>query len=120
DGAAHLLVGSHLNRLRAALDLKPVRRVFRWWLSPELVIGMFPDWYGPPQTDWPPQLRLAGFSMYDGATGSMPAEVMEFCRTGTPPIVFTLGTGMMHAARFFRAALAACAALGARGLFLTK
>jgi UDP:flavonoid glycosyltransferase YjiC (YdhE family) len=121
QGFGYLLVARPLNRLRAGLGLKPVRRLFDWWWSPELVIGMFPDWYGPPQSDWPPQIRLAGFPMYDGERGTgLPAEVLEFCRAGPPPIAFTLGTGMMHAAGFFRAALAACRALGARGLFLTK
>src|SRR5207245_1932633 len=38
----------------------------------------------------------------------------------SPPIAFTLGTGMTHAAGFFRTAVAACDALGARGLLLTK
>jgi UDP:flavonoid glycosyltransferase YjiC (YdhE family) len=43
-----------------------------------------------------------------------------FCEEGPPPIAFTHGTGMTHAAGFFRAAVAACDALGARGLLLTK
>jgi len=43
-----------------------------------------------------------------------------FCEEGSPPIAFTLGTGMTHAADFFRTAVAACDALGARGLLLTK
>ena len=43
-----------------------------------------------------------------------------FCEAGPPPIAFTLGTGMMHAAEFFHEAVAACEALGARGLLLTK
>jgi UDP:flavonoid glycosyltransferase YjiC (YdhE family) len=121
DAVSDQLVARPLNRLRAALGLKPVRRVFRWWLSPERVIGLFPDWYGPPQGDWPPQVRLAGFSRYDGGRGDdLPPEVRAFCGAGPPPVAFTLGTGMMHAAGFFRAALEACQALGARGLFLTK
>src|SRR5262249_56520174 len=45
EAAAYLLAGGPLNRLRAALGLRPVRCVFGWWLSPELVVGLFPDWY---------------------------------------------------------------------------
>jgi rhamnosyltransferase subunit B len=119
DGAGHALVGRHLNRLRLTLGLKPVNRLFPWWVSPELVIGMFPPWYGPPQSDWPPQMKLAGFPMFDGG-GITPADVLDFCDAGKPPVVFTLGTGMMHAASFFRSALAACQTIGARGLFMTK
>jgi rhamnosyltransferase subunit B len=119
DRTAALLVGRHLNRLRASIGLVPVRRLFPWWLSPERVIGMFPAWYGPPQTDWPAQIKLAGFPLYDGGD-EMTDDIAAFCRAGPAPIVFTLGTGMMHAARFFRSAVAACAALNCRGLFLTK
>src|SRR5207253_8193503 len=69
DAAAYALVAPSLNRVRARPGLSPVRRVFRWWLSPDLVLGLFPDWYAAPQPDWPPQLRLAGFGRFDGARG---------------------------------------------------
>jgi rhamnosyltransferase subunit B len=72
DAAAYALVAPSLNRVRAGLGLSPVRRVFRWWLSPDLVIGLFPGWYAAPQPDWPPQLRLAGFGRFDGARGRCP------------------------------------------------
>src|SRR5262249_6817449 len=102
------------------LALPVLRRVFRWWLSPDLVIGLFPPWYAAPQPDWPPQLRLAGFGRFDGARGGLPDDVRMFCLQEPPPIVFTLSTGMRHAADFFRTAVAACDVLGARGLLLTK
>jgi UDP:flavonoid glycosyltransferase YjiC (YdhE family) len=120
DAAAYALLAPSLNRVRAGLGLSPVRRVFRWWLSPDMVIGLFPGWYAAPQPDWPPQLRLAGFSRFDGARAELPEDVRMFCEEGPPPIAFTLGTGMTHAADFFRTAVAACDALGARGLLLTK
>lgn len=120
DGAGYMLVARPLNRLRARLGLSPVRRVFRWWLSPDLVIGLFPPWYAEPQQDWPLQLRLAGFGRYDGAETELPGDVLAFCRAGPPPVAFTLGTGMAHAAGFFRAAVATCGVAGVRGLLLTK
>lgn len=118
--ASDALVARSLNRVRGGLGLPAVRRVVRWWLSDELVIGLFPEWFAAPQPDWPPQLRLAGFGRFDGAQESWPDDVRAFCEERSPPIAFTLGTGMMHAAGFFRAAVAACDALGARGLLLTK
>jgi rhamnosyltransferase subunit B len=121
DGAGDFLVGRELNRVRAACGLPPVRRIFRWWLSPQRVVGMFPEWYAAPRPDWPPQLRLAGFPMFDGrASGPLPPEVVDFCQAGTPPIAFTMGTGMMHATDFFAAAAEACRILGQRGILLTK
>jgi rhamnosyltransferase subunit B len=120
DAVGYLLVARPLNRLGEGLGLPPVRRVFRWWLSPRLVIGLFPPWYAEPQPDWPPQIRLAGFGRYDGAHAELPDDVRHFCQAGPPPVAFTLGTGMAHAADFFRAAVAACEAAGVRGILLTK
>jgi rhamnosyltransferase subunit B len=121
DAVGEWLFGRPLNRLRSRLGLRPVRRMFQWWFSPELILGLFPEWYGPPQADWPPQLRLAGFPMTDGrAESDLPADVREFCRAGEPPVVVTFGTGMMHAADLFRAAVEACRILGRRGLFVTR
>jgi UDP:flavonoid glycosyltransferase YjiC (YdhE family) len=121
DVFGHVLVGRHLNRLRRSLCLPPVARLFRWWLSPQRVVGMFPAWYAQPQPDWPPQLRLAGFPHFDGrARGSLSPEVSDFCLTGETPIAFTLGTGVLRTTAFFREALAACRLLGRRAVLLTK
>ena len=36
------------------LGLPPVKRIFnRWLYEADLVLGLFPDWFGPPQPDWP-------------------------------------------------------------------
>lgn len=121
DAVGDLLVGRHVNQLRRALGLKPLRQIFQNWLSPQLAIGMFPEWFGPPQSDWPPQIRLTGFPMFeDRQQTGLPAEVLAFCRTGAPPIVFTFGTGMMHAGDVFRHGIEACERIGTRAIFLTK
>ena len=121
DVAGEWAVGRHLNRVRAQLGLEPVRRFFRWWYSPDLIIGMFPDSFGPPQPDWPPQMKLVGFPMYDGPPGGdLRPEVLRFCLAGDLPVVFTFGTGMVHAAGMFRDALEVCRVLGKRGIILTK
>ena len=121
DAMGYVIAGRPLNRVRATLGLPPIRRLFRWWLSPELAIGLFPEWYAAPQPDWPAQLRLVGFGHYDGdAGGELPEDLRAFCRSGAAPIAFTLGTGMSHAADFFRASVDACTLLGSRGLLLTK
>jgi UDP:flavonoid glycosyltransferase YjiC (YdhE family) len=120
DAAGYALVARHLNRLRRTLGLAPIRRLFRWWLSPDRVIGLFPEWYALPPIDWPPQLRLAGFGRFDGTHAGLPDDVGAFCSAGEPPIVCTLGTGMTHGGRLFRTFVAACEAVRARGLILSK
>jgi UDP:flavonoid glycosyltransferase YjiC (YdhE family) len=116
------LVGQPLNALRRELGLPPVHRAFADWRhAPQRVIGLFPDWYGTPQPDWPPQTRLTGFPRYDErGVSTVPAELETFLQAGTPPIVFTPGSAMRRADRFFRESIAACRLLGRRGLLLTR
>jgi UDP:flavonoid glycosyltransferase YjiC (YdhE family) len=111
-----------VNALRAELGLPPVRGVLgSWWHSPQRVIGLFPGWFGPPQPDWPAQVRLTGFPLYDGlGQEPVPAGLDEFLRDGEPPVVFTPGTMMRHPRQFFAAAVDACVRLGRRGLLLTR
>ncbi|RYD24778.1 MAG: glycosyltransferase, partial [Verrucomicrobiaceae bacterium] len=121
DLGAGLLVGGELNRLRKSLELKPVRRLSQNWLSTQLVLGLFPEWFGPLRTDWPPRIQLTGFPRpAAGAGEELPPALLDFCRAGAAPVVFTFGTGMAQPGRQFRAALDACRLGGLRGIFLTK
>ena len=120
DVVGERLIGRRLQHVRARLRLPPVPRIFRWWYSPQLVLGLFPDWYGPPQADWPSRTYAVGFPCFDLKWRPLPEDVREFCLAGQPPVAFTFGTGMMHGERYFRAALEACRLFGGRGLFLTR
>jgi UDP:flavonoid glycosyltransferase YjiC (YdhE family) len=99
-----------------------VSRVFRTWIhSPRRVIGLLPDWFGPPQPDWPAALRLTGFPLYDESEqADIPDSLRRFLDAGPPPILFTPGSANQDAARFFRAAIDASARLGRRALLLTR
>lgn len=92
-----------------------------WWHSPDLTIGAFPDWFCPPRADWPKQVKLTGFPLYDerGVTPISPA-LEQFLQSGEPPIAFTPGSAMIHGRNFFAAAVAACAKLDRRGILLTR
>ena len=111
-----------VNALRAELGLPAVRGILgNWGHSPQRVIGLFPGWFGPPQPDWPAQLRLTGFPLYDGlGQEPVPAGLHEFLEDGEPPVVFTPGTMMRHPRQFFEAAVDACRRLRRRGLLLTR
>jgi rhamnosyltransferase subunit B len=116
------LLAPSINTLRGELGMSPVSRIFhRWNQSPQLVLGMFPDWFGPVQPDWPRQLKLVGFPLWDPrpATG-LPADVEEFLQAGDAPIVFAPGSANTQADDFFRTAVEACQRLGRRGILATK
>ncbi|HZR20184.1 MAG TPA: nucleotide disphospho-sugar-binding domain-containing protein [Verrucomicrobiae bacterium] len=116
-----LLIGDEVKRLRASLGLSPIDRLFDWWYSPELILGMFPSWYGKPQHDWPAQLVLVGFPLnYGQPEVGISEKTLSFCSKGDRPIAFTFGTGMMHARELFELGTAVCKKLGVRGIILTK
>ena len=104
------LLGPEVNGFRRELGLPPVKRIFdRWIHSPTLAIGMFPNWFAPPQPDWIPQIRLAGFPLYDEHdVTQLSPEVESFLGAGSPPIAFTPGSAMTFGHEFFRAAVEAC------------
>jgi UDP:flavonoid glycosyltransferase YjiC (YdhE family) len=111
-----------LNAFRAELGLQPVRRVFDSWLhSPRTTIGLFPEWFGPPQPDWPPQIQLTGFPLFDDDDRAPDDPALEsFLVDGEPPIVFTPGSANRQAPDFFRTAIAAADRIGRRALLLSR
>jgi UDP:flavonoid glycosyltransferase YjiC (YdhE family) len=115
-------IGAALNRHRIRLGLPPVRRVFRDWINQaNVVVGMFPEWFAPPQPDWPPNLRLTGFPLYDHVQSQpLSPDVEAFLASGEPPIVFTAGTANAGAHKFFAASAEACRRAGKRGILLAR
>jgi UDP:flavonoid glycosyltransferase YjiC (YdhE family) len=116
------LVAPPINALRRKLGMQPVKSILgSWWNSPQLIIGMWPDWFGPPQPDWPPQLKLVGFPLYDeSGINDLPAELDRWLSTGEPPIVFSTPSANVHAGEYFATSVQACALLKRRGLLLTR
>jgi len=116
------IICPELNRLRRELGLPPASGILRdWYFSPQLVLGLFPEWFAPPQPDWPQPTYATGFPLWDEAEAAgLPADVAEFLAGGESPIVFTPGSAMAHGKAFFRAAVEACDILERRALLLTK
>jgi len=125
------LIVPTLNGWRAELGLLPVFRPLRSWVhSPQRVLGLFPEWFGGPQPDWPAQLVLAGFVMGDDSespslrtgppcNGVVPSA-QQIIGDGPPPLVFTPGSANRQARSFFRAAVEASQQLGRRALLVTS
>jgi rhamnosyltransferase subunit B len=116
------LIGPELNGLRGLLGLPPVRRSFDGYIhSPQLTVGLFPEWYAPYAPDWPPQTRLTGFPLYDEQdVAQLGDDVREFLDAGPAPVVFTPGSAMTHAAPQFAAVVEACRRSGRRAILLTR
>lgn len=109
------------NAFRRELGLPPMKKTTRWWHSPQCVIGLFPAWYGPVQPDWPPNVHLTHFPLWDEReVTEIPREVDEFLAAGDPPIVFTPGSAMRFGTSFFQAAVDACRQLKRRGILVSR
>lgn len=89
--------------------------------APDLIMTLFPAWFGPAMPDWPRPLLEGDFQLFDAATPDrFSPELSAFLAAGDKPLVFTPGTGNVHAARFFACALDAVKQLGQRAIFLSK
>jgi rhamnosyltransferase subunit B len=119
---AQRLLGPHLNGLRRELGLPTTRRIFYHWLfETDLVLGLYPEWFGPPQPDWPTNTRAVGFPLWDTFDAApLSEDVHKFLAAGAPPIAFSPGSANKEAHQFFEAAVGACSRLGRRGILLTK
>lgn len=113
-----------VNGLRGELGMAPTARIYsKWNNSPQLVLGLFPDWFAPMQPDWPECTALTGFPLWDPTAAhehEMSADVHDFLAAGEPPIVFAPGSANVQAMDFFRTAIDACEQLGRRGMLMTK
>jgi UDP:flavonoid glycosyltransferase YjiC (YdhE family) len=116
------LIGPELNNLRKEISLPPVSRILtKWGQSPDMVIGLFPDWYGPPQIDWPQNTYLTGFPLFDeDQDKEVGVDLKSFLEAGDRPLVFMPGSLMKQAGPFFRAAVQACRELKMRGILLSR
>jgi len=88
--------------------------------SPHCVLALFSKVFAQPQPDWPKQTHVTGFCFYDGRHEQQSSnELTEFLAAGSPPIIFTLGSTAVWAARdFFTESIEAAKQLGKRAVLL--
>jgi rhamnosyltransferase subunit B len=87
--------------------------------SPQGVLGLFPDWFAPRQTDWPPKVTLTGFPLFDDSDfRNVDEELENFLQDGPAPIVFTPGSTLVDGLSYYTTATKVLNDLGCRGIFL--
>jgi len=120
DRAFH---ASGVNAFRSKFGLSKVKKLLKdWWLSPSRTVGLFPEWYGPPMEDWPTQLRLTSFPLYDERKDGeeLTDVIASDLKQNGPPIVVTPGSGMIQGHWFFETMMESCLRLNRRAFFLTR
>lgn len=111
-----------LRRFRGELGLDPgPSPVFDGKHSPWLVLALFPRALAEPQPDWPAHAVQTGFPFFQQEASSDLAErVKVFLAEGEAPVVFTLGSSVVHfSPEFYDLAIEAIQRLGKRAILLT-
>jgi rhamnosyltransferase subunit B len=120
SGRVSSMLMPETNRLRDELGLPPIQGMFDDWVySPQLILGLFPEWYAPAPPDWP-KIHLTGFSLFDGTNArELSPEVEEFLAAGAPPLTISALSSMQSAGEFFKRSVAAVRLIGARAILLS-
>lgn len=111
-----------LNHFRQKIGLPPIKNVFTKWIhSPDLVIMAWPEWFAPPQPDWPPNSFCTDFPIFEHREiAEISRDTSEFLNAGAAPIVFTAGSAMAQGAEHFKCATATLKNHLLRGIFVCK
>jgi rhamnosyltransferase subunit B len=111
-----------INEVRKEINLPPLgRSVWDWWNDAHQVIGLWPEWFGPWQSDWPENLKITGFPLYDEQDHRQLSDALStFIAGGSPPVAFTAGSAMWSGHHFFEESVEACRRGNFRGILLTK
>lgn len=112
-----------IHQLRRELGLPPLRGnpFINDKYSPYLVLAMFSWVFAKPQSDWPANTLITGFSFYDGSENGvqLPSDLEQFLEAGEPPVVFTLGSAaVMTPGQFYEESLSAAKLLNRRAVLL--
>jgi rhamnosyltransferase subunit B len=110
--------------LRQLMELPSANPLFEGMHSETLNLALFSRALALPQPDWPANTVQTGFPFYDRLQGGdedrLPATLEAFLQSGSPPILFTLGSSaVMAPGRFFTLAIETTQKLGVRAVLLT-
>jgi rhamnosyltransferase subunit B len=122
------LIDPMINKARRDLGLAPVRdSVFIDPQAEELNFGLWSPVMRPPMAGDPLNGTVCGFPWHDrferfeGRSAEVLAYFDECERSNDPPVMFTLGTAVVHVSHgFYHAAAEACRRLGRRGVLITN
>lgn len=113
-----------VHRLRAQVGLAPTRLdpLFEGQFSTLGAIGLYSPLLGQVQPDYPRPTILAGFSWFDSDEGparELDPALRDWIDDGSAPLVFTLGSLIVHSpGDFYRHSAAATQSLGCRAVLL--
>lgn len=124
--ASVLLIHKHISQLRAELGLLPVKRhtFFSDLFSPELVLALYSPVIAKRRSNYPANTQITGFTFDRQLPDQqLSPTLLEFLDSGSPPIVFTLGSSAVYAVdaeKFYTQSVIAAQKLGYRAVLLVN
>lgn len=117
-----------VNKIRHDLGFAPAKdMLFTDAIGSQLVLGMWSPHFRPPLPGDPSTGTICGFPWHDESPrlGTDADDVLRFLdecdRANDPPLLFSLGTAIVHVAgNFYQHAAQTCRTLGRRGILLTN
>ncbi len=113
---------SRINQFRKSIGLAPIKHIFRNWIyEADKLVGLFPSWYGGLPSDWQYDMQLTTFPLFNPIlSNEIPRNLKDFCKKAKTIVIFTAGSGMPFANRFFEEAIKACKLLNCHGILLSR
>ena len=110
-----------LNRFRERLGLPRIRDFYRDALMrSEGLTLLSPDWFSPPQPDWPAGLRQFDFPLANSSPKPIPESLAAWLEAGEPPVLWTHGSANVHLAEARKLARDVTSRIGGRALLVGK
>lgn len=118
--AGRMMYDDEINRLRAARGLAPATgNVGFGWQRARRTLVLASEAYWPRPSDWPEQVVVTGFTVWDGGGGALPEGLVAHLEAGPPPVLVTFGTSAAtNAGDGFAQVATAVEASGQRPLLL--
>ena len=105
-----------VTRLREGMGLSTISAAY----NPVKILCLWPEWFAPPQADWPFNTLNTGFVLPSSVSpGDKPRNDGSECEAPEKSIVFTTGSVASGQAEFFITAIEVCQRLGIHGRLVT-
>lgn len=121
DGILNRTMLPPLNRFRESLGLPRLRDFYRDALcGAEGIALLAPDWFAPPQPDWPEGLRQFDFPLIPHPPRALPEALCRWLNAGEAPVLWTHGSANFHLERSHQLAVDVTKVIGGRSLLVGK